>query len=565
MKNRITRLTSLLIAAAMLVGCGTSGGTTTTDSNAEKSDTATASGDTNATTEVATPAQQSGVNSLHYAFWDEPPGIDPGVSQGSNQSTLYQALYSGLVSLDENRDVVPGVAESWDMSEDGLVYTFHLREGLKWSDGQPLTAQDFVYSWVRVLNPDTASTYSWFVEMFLANSTEYIEGKVGPEEVGVSAPDDKTVVVKLKMPASYFLQALVQGCWMPVRKDMVEKAGEKWPFSAETHISNGPFQFVEYQIGSHVSMKKNPNYWNADAIKLDEIKFSIIEDKNTLLAGFEAGKLDGIAAVPPEQLVQLMASDERLYTYDKLSFQFLRLNTTTKGLDDVRVRRAINLAFDRKGFLEGSGSLLSQPAMGAVPSGIVLNGKNFRDAAGDHGLQATAQLDEARKLLTEAGYPDGKGIPKLRLHCSESQVKSAEILQQMLLENLGIQSEILLVDSKMVFPMIVEGQYDIAFSGWGGDYIHPMTFLELFTSKAYDNCTRWSNAEFDKLIEEARVEQDEAKQLELLVKAEDILMQESPVVAMSFPTDAIMMQPYVKGWVIDPMGVLYLTGVSIEK
>jgi oligopeptide transport system substrate-binding protein len=508
------------------------------------------------------PAEPS---SFHFSFDAEPPGIDPGISQGSIQSTIYAALYDGLVTVDEGGNIIPSSAESWEISEDGLEYTFHLRDGLKWSDGEPLTANDFVYSWLRALNPETASTYGWFVEMFIKNGTEYAQGAVGPEDVGVKATDDKTLVVTLKFPASYFLQALLTGVWMPVRQDAVEADPEKWAFNAETAISNGPFKLTEYKIGSYITAVKNENYWDADSVKIDDLKFSFISDVNTALSAFLAGDVDAINSVPPTEFVNLLKTDDRLHTYDQLRINFLRLNNKTVGLDNPDVRRAINLAFDRQAYLDGLGIITAKPLLGNVPGGLYLDGQEFREVSGDNGLADTAQIEEAQKLLADAGYPNGEGLPVYRLHTLDSWVKNAEIVQQMLLTNLGIQTEILPVDSKLFFPMMVEGKYDIGFGGWGGDYNHPMTFFDLFTSYAYDNATGWVNTEYDSLVEQARVATDEAEQLDLLVQAEHILMDESPIVPLYVPSGAMMMQDYVTNWYITPSATLYITQAEIAK
>jgi oligopeptide transport system substrate-binding protein len=503
--------------------------------------------------------------SFHYAFLDEPPGIDPTVSQGSTQSTIYAALYEGLVSVDESGNIVPGAAESWDVNEDSTVYTFHLRDGLKWSDGQPVTAKDFEYAWLRALTPETASTYSWFVEMFLLNGTEFATGEVGAEEVGVKATDDSTLVVTLKFPASYFLQALTAGVWLPVRQDVVEADPEKWPFNAETAISDGPFVLTEYKIGSYITAVKNENYWNADSVMIDNLRFSFITDANTAYSAFIAGDVDGIAGVPTSEFVNILKTDDRMHTYDQLRISFLRLNNATPGLDDPKVRRAINLAFDRKGYLDGLGIITAQPLFGTVPNGLILDGKNFRDVSGNNGLTADAQVEAAQQMLADAGYPNGKGLPVYRLHCADTMVKEAEIVQQMLLTNLGIQTDILPVDTKLNFPMMVEGKYDIAFGGWGGDYIHPMTFFDLFTSYAYDNATGWANQDYDDLIEQARVTTDEAEALDLMVQAEHIIMEESPIVPMYVPTGAIMIQDYVTNWFISPLATLYIYRAVVTK
>lgn len=515
-----------------------------------------------ATEEPPAPAEPV---SFHYAFLDEPPGIDPGVSQGGTQSTIYAALYEGLVTVDDKGNIIPGAAESWDRNAEGTEYTFYLRDGLKWSDGQPLTAKDFEYSWLRALNPETASTYSWFVEMFIKNGSAFAKGEVGAEEVGVKATDDKTLMVSLNMPASYFLQALLAGVWLPVRQDVVEANPDKWPFSGETAISNGPFVLTEYKIGSHISAKKNEHYWDADSVQIDNIRFSFITDPNTAYSAFVAGDVDGIAGVPSTELVNILTTDDRLYPYDQLRMSFLRLNTRTPGLDNVKVRRAINLAFDRSGYLSGLGNITDQPLLGTVPSGLILDGKDFREVSGDNGLAPTPLLEEAQQLLADAGYPNGEGLPVYRLHCADTMVKNAEIVQQMLLTNLGIQTEIKPVDSKLNFPMMVEGKYDIAFGGWGGDYTHPMTFLELFTSTAYDNATGWANEEYDELIEKARVATDEAEALDLMVRAEQLLMQESPIVPLIVPSGAIMIQNYVNNWFISPSSTLYIARATITK
>ncbi len=502
---------------------------------------------------------------FHYAFLIEPPGIDPGVSQGSVQSTLYAALYEGLVTVDDKGNIVPGAAESWDVSEDGTEYTFHLREGLKWSDGEPLTAKDFEYSWLRALMPETASTYSWFVEMFIYNSSAFAQGEVGAEEVGIKATDDLTLEVKLNMPAAYFPQALLAGVWNPVRQDMVEADPEKWPFNAETAISNGPFKFTEYKIGSYITAVKNENYWDADSITIDNLRFSFIADENTAYNAFIAGDVDGIAGVPNTELINLLTTDDRLTAYDQLRINFLRLNNETPGLDNQQVRRAINLAIDRKSYLDGLGNITSKPILGVVPGGLILDGKDFREVSGDNGLTVTAQVEEAQALLADAGYPNGEGLPVYRLHTFENWAKDAEIIQQMLLVNLGIQTEIQSVDSKLFFPMIIDGEYDIAFGGWGGDYVHPMTFFDLFTSTAYDNATRWANPEYDDLINRARVATDEAVALDLMVQAEKILMEESPIVPLIVPASAIMIQDYVTNWFISPLDTLYISRAVVTK
>lgn len=494
----------------------------------------------------------------------EPPSLDPGKNPGSAGSPMFSVLFEGLVTLNlADGTIKPGQAESWTISEDGTVYTFTLRENLKWSNGEPLTANDFVYSWLRVMNPATASTYTWFVNMFIKNAPAFTKGEVTAEEVGVKAIDERTLEVTLNQPATFFIQALLNPVWNPVREDITSKYPDKWTFSSGTYVGNGPYKFVEYQIGSYILVEKNENYWNTKAETADQIKFVILPDANTCYAAFQTGEIDATTNIPAADLTQIMATDDRLQIQNGLSFNFLRLNTTVKGLDDMKVRQAISLAFDRKAYLEGIGSLMATPAMGSVPGGLILDGKDFRAVAGDHGLALTAQLDAAKALLAEAGYPDGAGLPSFAIHCQSTQVKQAEILQAQLKTNLGIETTIAPVDSKMFFPMMVEGNYQIGFGGWGGDYQHPMTFLELFMSTASDNCTRWANAEYDAYLNAARIEVDEAKQLEALVAAETLLIEEAPIVPISFPMTVIIMKEGITGWYYTPAQQLYLSEITL--
>lgn len=558
MKKFLSLLLALTLVLGLFAGCGNS-------NNGEDNTQNNGSNNAGNTADDAGAANAGDVT-FHYMIGAEPPGLDPSISQGDVQQSIYQALFEGLVTMDTEGNIAPAAATEWSVSDDGLVYTFKLREDAVWSDGQPVTANDFVYAWQRVLDPNTASTYSWFVEMFLKNATAFAQGEVGAEELGVKAVNDYTLEVTLASPATYFIQALLLGCWLPVRQDAVEANPDQWVYNADTCISNGPFCLEEYQIGSHISLVKNDKYWGADEVSIDKVKFTFMSGSTTALAAFRAGDADGFSGVPTEDLVDIITTDNRLYTFDRLSFSFLRLNTATEGLDNPLVRRAINLGIDRQAYMDGLGQgLTNTPALGTVPSGMMLDGKDFREVAGDHGLSTSAQIEEAQALLAEAGYPNGEGLPTYRLHCTTDARESAEVLQQMLETNLGIKTEILPVDSKLNWPMITEGDYDISYGGWGGDYTHPNTFLNLFTSTAYDNCTGWSNAEFDQLIADAAVETDEAKQLEMLVKAEDILMEESPIVPLMFPTTTLMMQDYVTDWYLSAFNVLYIRNAKVDR
>lgn len=549
MKMKMKKITIILLAVIMVLGFMTG------CQNMQTKEPAASVTDTTASNES---------DVFVFGVANEPPSIDPGKNPGATGSPMFSVLFEGLVTVDlNNGSLIPGSAESWTVSDDGTVYTFKLRENLKWSDGEPLTASDYVYSWLRVMNPATASTYTWFVNMFIKNGAAYSAGEVTAEEVGVKAIDERTLEVVLEKPATYFIQALLNPIWSPVREDVTTQYPDKWTFSANTFVSNGAYRFVEYQIGNYILVEKNEHYWNAKEETVDKIKFAILPDPNTCYAAFQTGEIQGTVDIPPADITNIMSTDSRLQVKNGLSFNFLRLNTTVEGLDNMKVRQAISLAFDRKAYLEGIGSIMATPAMGSVPAGIILDGKDFREVAGDHGLALTGKIEAAQVLLAEAGYPDGKGLPVYAIHCQDKQIKQAEILQAQLKTNLGIETTINPVDSKMFFPMMVEGNYQIGFGGWGGDYEHPMTFLELFMSNASDSCTRWANKTYDSLLEAARVELDEAKQLEMLAQAESLLIEEASIIPISFPMTAIIMQEGVTGWNYTPAQHLYLNEVTL--
>lgn len=557
MRKIVTLLLAVFMTAGLLFGCAVPA-TPPDSTGAADSPTPVPTVPAEETASVVTEPKV-----FVFGATNEPPSIDPGKNPGTTGTPMFNVLSEGLVTLDMNDGaVIPGQAESWTVSDDGTVYTFTLRENLRWSNGEPLVAQDFVYSWLRVMNPATASTYSWFVNMFIKNGTQFTAGEVAAEEVGLKAIDERTLEVTLKNPSTYFIQVLYNPIWRPVREDVTTKYPDKWTFSANTYISNGPYRFVEYQIGNYIIVEKNEYYWNTKAETVDQIKFVFLPDANTCYAAFQTGEIDGTTNIPSADITSIMTTDDRLKLQEGRSFNFIRLNVSVEGLDNMKVRQAIGLAFDRQGYLEGTGALLATPAVGAVPSGIFVDGKDFRATAGDLGLTMNAQVDAARALLAEAGYPDGVGLPVFAIHCQSGQTKQAEILQSQLKANLGIETTIAPVDSKMFFPMMVQGNYQIGFGGWSGKYDHPLTYMELFMSDASDNCTRWANETFDGLLEAARVERDEAKQLELLIEAEKLLIGEAAVLPVSFPMTAIIMKQGTTGWHFTPSQHLFLSQLT---
>lgn len=392
--------------------------------------------------------------------------------------------FEGLLTLDENGQLKEGQAESWETSEDGLTWTFHLRDGLKWSDGTDLTAEDFVYSWQRVCDPNVAAPYAETVLGMVKGYDEAVAGDI--TKLDVQAPDEKTVVVNLAHPCSYFGELAAFATLNPVQKATVEANGDAWATSADTYISNGPFMMTEWVPGSHITFSKNPNYWNAEAIKLDKLEFELIEDSNAAYSAYTSGEVDMIKDVPTEEIPSLQGNEE-FHVDPIIGTYYVSLNLQKEYFQDARVRKALSLAIDRNyvantlmqgtyspasaivgpGWLDTDGSSFAENANGGTP---YIDNDNF-----------DANLEEAKKLLEEAGYPNGEGFPQIEYTTNDAGYHKvvAEYLQQAWAA-IGIDLKVNIVEWASFTPMRRNGEFDVARNGWVGDYTDPSNILELF-------------------------------------------------------------------------------------
>lgn len=250
-----------------------------------------------------------GAQELTFVLSNEPDGIDPGVTNNSFAKYVLNNCFEGLVTYDESGSVVPGNAESWDISDDGTVYTFHLRDGLKWSDGSPLTAQDYVYAYQRVLTPATAAQYMSMFTDYIVNAKEFYEGSATADELGIKALDDTTLEIALMKPTAYFVDLASMWCFDPVQKATIDANGDRWTASADSYICNGPFKMTAINMGEGYVLEKNEHYWNADSVTLEKLTFRIITDNATALTAYESGEVDGITAIPAADYSRLKASD----------------------------------------------------------------------------------------------------------------------------------------------------------------------------------------------------------------------------------------------------------------
>ncbi len=445
-------------------------------------------------------------------------------------------MFEGLMR-EVDGQIQPGIAESYTMSDDQLVYTFTIRDA-KWSDGQAITANDFEYSWNRVLDPETASEYAWIFDEANVDSFKAI--------------DEKTFEVTLKAPTPYFLGLTAFYTFFPVRQEAVEAGADgAWAVDPEKSIVNGPFMLEDYRNGDRLVLVKNPNYWRADQVKLDRIEGLMIVDQATALTGYESGQIHVIDDMPSAEIPRLLAEDPTFMIMPQDGVYYYALNTQVEPMDDAKVRRALMLAIDRTAIVETvtKGGQIPATTMVSQASRDA-NGNVFAVEAGDYGIPVDGSgVEEAKALLAEAGYPDGEGFPELEImyNTSEGHKAIAEAIQEMWKQNLNINVTLTNQEWAVFQDTRKQGNFQIARSGWIGDYSDPMTYLGMFVTGSPNNYSRWENSEYDTLLEEAKT-QEPQQRFETLYKAHDLVMEGSAYMPIYYYTDPIMVSQAVADW-----------------
>ncbi len=573
MKKKLSLLMAVLMASSVILSaCGGS----SSSSAAAGSDSSASAGSSVSTAGGQTPAA-SGEQKIIFALHNEPDSIDPGITDNTFAIPILFNAFEGLVAYDTENNIVAADAETWEISEDGLTYTFHLRDNLKWSDGTPLTAQDYLYSIKRVITPATGAKYAYMVTDYIKGAAEYYdllgsgtadEAAIAEAEanLGVTAPDDQTLVITLNNTTPYFLGILAMWTYAPVQQATVEANGDSWTQSPDTFICNGPFKVSAMSFGEGVTLVKNENYWDAANVQLEEVEYRYILDMSTALSAFESGEIDGMMSVPSADLPRLKAESDSLTIWPAFGTTYYLLNNAVEPLDDPLVRQALNLAIDRTALIDSVMQSTDTPALALVGPGYVVDGEDFTEGRSDFGLSTTANVEEAQRLLAEAGYPNGEGFPTLRLgYYTDTVVKKvAEAMQQMFKQNLNIDLEITTADWAVYYEQVQAGDYDIAAMGWGADYLHPMSFLPLFETGSTQNYSNYSNPEYDALVEQARVEPDAQTAMDLMRQAEALMMEDYPFIPVFYRSYPMMMQTYVKGWSRSPLNYFYLKDAYVE-
>ena len=569
------KVIALMLAAAMVVGVTACGGSDTTTPAADSGDAATetteggeAPADDTAADSTAPAASGEG-KILSVQIGPNPETIDPALNSAVDGGNMILHTFECLLTVDQEGKLAPGQAESWETSEDGLTWTFHLRDGLKWSDGSALTANDFVYSWRRVCDPMVAAPYAETVLGMVEGYADAIGGNL--EALGVEAPDDKTLVVHLSQPCSYFGSLAAFATLSPVQQATIDANGDGWAVNADTYITNGCFYISEWVPGSYIMCTKNPNYWNADAIKLDGIKFNLIEDPNASYSAYQTGEVLFIKDVPTEEIPSLEGNEE-FYVDPIIGTYYLSLNTEREPFNDPKVRKALSLAIDREyvanTLMQGTYSPASN-FMG--PGWIDTDGSQFIDNANGgkpyiDTANHEANVEEAKQLLADAGYPDGAGFPAITYSTNDAGYHKvvAEYLQQAWAE-IGVELKVDIVEWASFTPMRRNGDYDASRNGWVGDYSDPSNMLDLLYSSNGNNDGKFNNAEYDAAMDTSRTTLDAAERSAALHMAEDILMNEAACVPVAYYNDFLLQSSKIQNMWHSAYGYWYFMYADIVE
>jgi oligopeptide transport system substrate-binding protein len=485
---------------------------------------------------------------LHRGMGPEVADLDPQLATTANDYTVLSALFEGLVAEDpQTLAPVPGVAERWELSPDGLTYTFHLRNNAKWSNGDPVTARDFLGSWQRVLTPSLAADNAYLLYI-VQNAEAFHKGQLTDfTQVGFSAPDDRTVRITLEHPASYFLSLLQHWVWWPVHLPTIAKSGSttergnRWALP-ETFVGNGPFNLKAWRTGQHIDVVKSETYWDAAAVRLNGIRFHPIEDLNSEERAFRSGQLHLTEALPVAKVDAYRREHPELLRIDAyLGTYYYTLNTNRPFLNETKVRRALALSVDRTGIAEKILRGGQMPATAFTPPGTA----GYTPVAG-----FTTDFAEARRLLAEAGYPEGKGAPILEilLNTSDNHRIIAEAIQADWRKELGLEIRLLNMEGKSVLAARRAGDFQILRSSWIGDYNDPATFLSVWTTDSGNNHSGWSNPAYDQLLFQAARTNDTDTRHALFRQAEAQLIADAPFIPLYTYTHVFLKSPSVQGW-----------------
>ncbi|AFR70111.1 oligopeptide ABC transporter periplasmic oligopeptide-binding protein [Brachyspira pilosicoli B2904] len=494
--------------------------------------------------------------------------IDPAINDETYGFIYINHDFEGLLTKDINGKIVGGSSDKWEISEDKLKYTFHIREDAKWSDGKKLTADDFVYSYRRVVDPKTASPIAYLM-YYIKNAKDINIGKKQIDTLGVTAIDKNTLTIELENPTLYFEDILASGgCYVPVREDIINKYGDDWTWNSESYIGNGAYKMTERKPDELIAFELNTNYWDYKNQVAKKINFVLIADEYISLNAVRTGDVDFSINAPPIGEIESLIKENLMAVSDIIGVYYLDLNNKDKTLSDKRVRKALSLAIDRNYIVSniGHGKLIAAESF--VPPVVKGLEKSFREESSNFIIanNYSNNIIEAKKLLAEAGYPNGENFPILEVKVSSGFYTTVlEAIQDMWKNNLNIDVVVRTEESKITLPFRQSGKYQIARTSWTGDYNDPLTMLQIMTSESDINYSGFSNERYDYLINFATTSTNEKDRMEALKEAEAILFEEMPIIPFIYRTDFLVVNPKLKNYIDDPLGRYRFNYAYIEE
>ncbi|MGD7043233.1 peptide ABC transporter substrate-binding protein [Jeotgalibacillus proteolyticus] len=500
MKKWVKGVVPAVVIGSVLAGC--SGGDDSGDGSTENID------------------QEIVVNAM-----SEPPDLNPALATDTTSGWILDHVFEGLYTKDEEGNPVLGAASEVEQSEDGTTYTFTIREDATWSDGTPVTAQDFEYAWKNVLNPDTGSSFAFYM-YYIKGAEDYNKGNGSVEDVGVTAEDDRTFVVELDAPLGYFDELLTMWTFYPVKQETAEE-NENWAGEADTYVSNGPFTLETWTHDSEVIIEKNEEYWDQEVVTLDKITYEMVNDATTYYQMFKTDELDLIQTVPTDVIDQERDSEEYMETPYFGTYMYM-YNVEEEPFTNEKVRRAFTMAVDRELLTENVTKAGETPAYAFVPEGAETPSGDFRETGGEYFEENN---EEAKALLEEGMEEEGwDELPEVELlyNTSENHKKVAETVQEMYSQNLGVDIKLSNQEWNTYLDTTKQGNFQMARMGWIGVLVDPVVILDYYLGDSPNNRTNWVNEEYDQLIADAKVEQDSEARYELLHQAESVLMEDLP-------------------------------------
>jgi oligopeptide transport system substrate-binding protein len=488
----------------------------------------------------------------------DPRSMDPALSTDIPSARAVSCLIDGLFRVDDNGDLQNALVESWDVSPDGKIYDFMLRDAL-WSNGDPVTSDDFYFNWVeRVLDPGFGAEYAYMLFYIHGAKEFYDKPEMGSSDVGILALSPKHLQVRLKSPAPFFLQMLAHHIFFPVNRGQVESLGDKWSLNPETYVGNGAFTLADYKPGASMIMKKNPKYWNLNPDTVEEIEFRMIQESSTALIAYENGELDMNPDVPRAQIERLKALPDLNFS-SAIATYYLEFNCQNPPLDNPDIRRALAMAINRGDIVNGVTRAGEKIALSLCPPQLYPT--PLEEAYPD------ASFEEARQLLAGAGYLGGDGFPQLTYlyNTDEGHKKIAQVVKEVWSRELGIEVRIENQEFKVVLDNKQEGNFDIARAGWVADFADPINFLEMYDSRSQNNTAHWHDQEYDRMLDASRAEADNTKRIKILKNAEKYFISKQPIAPIYFYNTPYLVSPETEGLAINPVGQIQFGEICWRK